>query len=140
MQAVGETDFNETVLGSDTPVIVDFWAEWCGPCRLVHPELEKISTEYEGKVKVVKVEGEFVWHTHEDTDELFLVIDGELTIQLRDGDVVLRPGQLYVVPRGVEHCPSADGEVHAVLVEPTGVVNTGDAGGPMTAQYDDSLA
>ena len=92
------------------------------------------------EVKVVKVEGEFVWHTHEDTDELFLIIDGELTIQLRDGDVVLRPGQLYVVPRGVEHCPSADGEVHAVLVEPTGVVNTGDAGGPMTAQYDDSLA
>jgi thioredoxin 1 len=55
MQAVGETDFNETVLASDTPVIVDFWAEWCGPCRLVHPELEKISTEYEGKVKVVRL-------------------------------------------------------------------------------------
>ena len=55
MQAVGETDFNEAVLASDTPVIVDFWAEWCGPCRLVHPELEKISTEYEGKVKVVRL-------------------------------------------------------------------------------------
>ena len=102
------------------------------------PKVVARLNDYE--VKVVKVEGEFVWHTHEDTDELFLVIDGELTIQLRGGDVVLRPGQLYVVPRGVEHCPSADGEVHAVLVEPTGVVNTGDAGGPMTAQYDDSLA
>ena len=102
------------------------------------PKVVARLNDYE--VKVVKVEGEFVWHTHEDTDELFLVIDGELTIRLRDGDVVLRPGQLYVVPRGVEHCPSADGEVHAVLVEPTGVVNTGDAGGPMTAQYDDSLA
>ncbi|WP_448619611.1 cupin domain-containing protein [Geodermatophilus sp. URMC 65] len=102
------------------------------------PKVVARLNDYE--VKVVKVEGEFVWHTHEDTDELFLVIDGELTIQLRDGDVVLRPGQLYVVPRGVEHCPSADGEVHAVLVEPTGVVNTGDAGGPMTARYDDSLA
>jgi mannose-6-phosphate isomerase-like protein (cupin superfamily) len=102
------------------------------------PKVVARLNDYE--VKVVKVEGEFVWHTHEDTDELFLVIDGELTVQLRDGDVVLRPGQLYVVPRGVEHCPSADGEVHAVLVEPTGVVNTGDAGGPMTAQYDDSLA
>ena len=102
------------------------------------PKVVARLNDYE--VKVVKVEGEFVWHTHEDTDELFLVLAGELTIQLRDGDVVLRPGQLYVVPRGVEHCPSADGEVHAVLVEPTGVVNSGDAGGPMTAQYDDSLA
>ena len=102
------------------------------------PKVVARLNDYE--VKVVKVEGEFVWHTHEDTDELFLVIDGELTIRLRDGDVVLRPGQLYVVPRGVEHCPSADGEGHAVLVEPTGVVNTGDAGGPMTARYDDSLA
>ncbi len=75
----------------------------------------------------------------EDTDELFLVVHGELTIQLRDGDVVLRPGQLFVVPRGVEHCPVADGEVHALLVEPAGVVNTGDAGGALTAAYDDSL-
>ncbi|MPZ69718.1 MAG: thioredoxin [Actinobacteria bacterium] len=55
LQAVGEQDFNESVLASDTPVIVDFWAEWCGPCRLVHPELEKISVEYEGKVKIVKL-------------------------------------------------------------------------------------
>ena len=92
------------------------------------------------EIKVVKLQGEFVWHTHDDTDELFLVIEGELTIQLRDGNVVLRPGQLYVVPRGVEHCPVADGEVHAVVIEPVGVVNTGDAGGPLTARYDDSLA
>lgn len=91
------------------------------------------------EIKVVKVQGEFVWHSHADTDELFLVVDGELTIQMRDRAVVLRPGQLYVVPRGVEHCPRADGEVHAVLMEPTGVVNTGEAGGPLTAPYDDSL-
>jgi len=91
------------------------------------------------ELKVVKVKGEFGWHTHEDTDELFIVVDGELTIQLRDGDVTLQPGQLFVVPRGVEHCPVADGEVHGLLIEPTGVVNTGDAGGEMTASYDDSL-
>ena len=92
------------------------------------------------EVKVVKVSGEFVWHTHADTDELFLVVAGELTIQLRDGDVMLGPGQMFVVPRGVEHCPIAAGEVHAVLIEPVGVVNTGNAGGPLTAAYDDSLA
>jgi mannose-6-phosphate isomerase-like protein (cupin superfamily) len=91
------------------------------------------------EIKVVKVQGEFVWHTHEETDELFLVVHGELTIQLRDGDVVLRPGQLFVVPRGVEHCPIADGEVHALLIELVGVINTGNAGGELTAAYDDSL-
>lgn len=92
------------------------------------------------EIQVVKVDGEFVWHSHDETDELFLVIAGELTIQLRDGNVTLRPGQLYVVPRGVEHCPVADGEAHAVLIEPAGVLNTGNAGGPLTAAHDDSLA
>lgn len=91
------------------------------------------------EIKVVKLRGEFVWHAHDDTDELFLVVNGQLRIQLRDGDVVLRPGQLFVVPRGVQHCPIADGEVHAVLIEPVGVVNTGAAGGALTATYDDSL-
>ena len=90
-------------------------------------------------VKLVKLQGDFVWHAHEDTDELFLVLDGSLTIELRDGDVVLGPGQLVVVPRGVEHRPVAEGEVHVMLVEPAGVVNTGDAGGPLTARYDGSL-
>ena len=102
------------------------------------PKVVARLNDYE--IKVVKVKGEFVWHTHDDTDELFLVLDGELIIQLRDGDVTLRPGQMYVVPRGVEHCPIADGEVQAVLIEPVGVVNTGSAGGPLTAAYDDSLA
>jgi mannose-6-phosphate isomerase-like protein (cupin superfamily) len=91
------------------------------------------------EIKVVKLQGEFVWHTHAETDELFLVVQGELTIQLRDGNVVLRPGQLFVVPRGVEHCPVAEGEVHALLIEPAGVMNTGSAGGGRTAGYDDSL-
>ena len=72
---------------------------------------------------------------HDDTDELFLILDGELTIQLRDGNVSLRQGQLFVVPRGVEHCPVAAGEVHAILIEPVGVLNTGGAGGPLTATY-----
>jgi mannose-6-phosphate isomerase-like protein (cupin superfamily) len=92
------------------------------------------------EIKLARLDGEFVWHTHEDTDELFLVLDGELTIQLRDGDVVVRPGELFVVPRGVEHCPTTKGEVRAMLIEPRGVVNTGDAGGSLTATFDDSLA
>lgn len=87
-------------------------------------------------IKVVKVDGEFVWHSHEDTDELFLVLAGELAIRLRDRDVVLGRGQLSVVPRGVEHCPVAREEVHAVLIEPTGTPNTGDAGGARTAAYE----
>ena len=91
------------------------------------------------EIKLAKLKGEFVWHTHDDTDELFLVIDGRLTIQLRDGDVTLGPGQLFVVPRGVEHCPITDGDVAVMLIEPAGVVNTGAAGGELTATYDDSL-
>jgi mannose-6-phosphate isomerase-like protein (cupin superfamily) len=92
------------------------------------------------ELKIVRIQGEFVWHTHEDTDELFLVLDGALTIQLRDGDVVLNAGEMFVVPKGVEHCPKADGEVRAVLIEPIGVINTGDAGGERTARHDDSLS
>jgi mannose-6-phosphate isomerase-like protein (cupin superfamily) len=102
------------------------------------PKVVARLNDYE--VKVVKLRGEFVWHKHDDTDELFFVISGELTIRLRDRDISVRPGQLFVVPRGVEHCPVAGEEVHALLIEPTGVVNTGDAGGPGTAEYDDSLA
>jgi mannose-6-phosphate isomerase-like protein (cupin superfamily) len=95
------------------------------------PKLVARLNDYE--VKLVRIQGDFVWHTHEETDELFLVLDGLLTIQLRDRDVVLGPGQLFVVPRGVEHCPRADKEVRALLLEPAGVTNTGDAGGDLTA-------
>jgi mannose-6-phosphate isomerase-like protein (cupin superfamily) len=101
------------------------------------PKVVARLNDYE--VKVVKLEGEFVWHSHDDTDELFVVLDGRLTIRLRDGEVRLGPGQLYVVPRGVEHCPVADGEVSAVLIEPEGVVNTGEVGGELTAAHDTSL-
>jgi mannose-6-phosphate isomerase-like protein (cupin superfamily) len=101
------------------------------------PKVVARLNDYE--IKIVRIQGEFVWHTHEDTDELFLVLAGELTIRMRGGEVVLSPGEMYVVPRGVEHCPVATDEVQAVLIEPTGVVNTGDAGGPLTAGYDELL-
>jgi mannose-6-phosphate isomerase-like protein (cupin superfamily) len=101
------------------------------------PKVVARLNDYE--IKLAKLKGEFVWHTHDDTDELFLVIDGDLTIQLRDGDVVVRPGQLYVVPRGTEHCPIAEGDVAVMLIEPEGVVNTGSSGGDLTATHDDSL-
>jgi len=78
-------------------------------------------------VMVVKVKGEFIWHSHPDTDDFFLVLKGALTIQLRDGDVHLGPGDLYVVPKGVEHRPVAEEEVHLLLIEPRGTPNTGDA-------------
>ena len=86
------------------------------------------------KLELVKAQGEFVWHSHPDTDDFFLVLAGRLTIQLRDRDVVLDPGELFVVPRGVEHCPKADEETHVLLIEPLGTPNTGDAGGERTAR------
>ena len=83
-------------------------------------------------VKIAKVQGEFVWHSHPETDELFLVHRGELTIELREGVVRLGAGELYVVPRGVEHRPVAEQECEIVMLEPVGTVNTGDAGGERT--------
>jgi mannose-6-phosphate isomerase-like protein (cupin superfamily) len=77
-------------------------------------------------VMVVKIEGPFVWHKHEDTDDFFLVLKGSLTIQLRDGNVHLGPGEMFIVPRGVEHCPVAERETHVLLIEPKGTPNTGD--------------
>ena len=93
-----------------------------------------VATVNDYEVKLARLQGEFVWHTHDETDELFLVVEGELLLQLRDRDVVLGPGQMFVVPRGVEHCPRADGEVKLLMLEPAGVVNTGDAGGELTAE------
>jgi mannose-6-phosphate isomerase-like protein (cupin superfamily) len=78
-------------------------------------------------VMVVKVKGEFVWHKHDDTDDFFLVLKGVLDIQLRDRTITLESGQMYVVPKGVEHRPVAREEVHLLLIEPTGTPNTGDA-------------
>jgi mannose-6-phosphate isomerase-like protein (cupin superfamily) len=78
-------------------------------------------------VMVVKVKGEFVWHKHDDTDDFFLVLKGTLDIQLRDKTITLGPGQMFVVPKGVEHRPVAREEVHLLLIEPAGTPNTGDA-------------
>ncbi len=77
-------------------------------------------------IMVVKVQGEFVWHKHDDTDDFFMVLKGRLTIRLRDGEVTLGPGELFVVPKGVEHCPFAEEETHLLLIEPTGTPNTGN--------------
>ncbi|MFH8615608.1 cupin domain-containing protein [Streptomyces sp. NPDC017979] len=93
---------------------------------------KKIADVNDYEVKLAKLKGEFVWHSHPDTDELFLVVSGRLTIRLREGDVVLGPGELFVVPRGAEHCPVADEETAILLLEPKGTPNTGDAGGPLT--------
>ncbi len=84
------------------------------------------------EVKVAKLLGEFVWHRHDDTDELFLVMHGRLRIELHERTIVLDPGQAVIVPRGVEHRPIADEEVHVLLFETAGTINTGDAGGPLT--------
>ena len=87
------------------------------------------------KIAVSKASGEFVWHSHPDTDDFFLVLAGRLTIQLRDRDVELEAGQLFVVPRGVEHCPRADEEAHILLIEPAGTPNTGDSDARAPAAY-----
>ena len=88
----------------------------------------RIVGRYNGsELRVVKLAGEFTWHSHADTDEMFLVVKGQLRMQFRDGVEVLDPGDTIVVPRGVEHCPAADGECHVLLLDAEGTLNTGDA-------------
>ena len=86
--------------------------------------------------KLVKVQGEFVWHEHPETDEVFIVINGVLDIEFRDGKVTLESGEMFIIPKGVEHRPVAKNECNMMLVEPKGVINTGDAGGQLTAEND----
>lgn len=86
--------------------------------------------------KVVKLLGDFIWHDHLDTDETFIVLEGQLRIDFRDGHALLNAGEMYVVPKGVEHKPSAAQEVKLLLIEPKGVLNTGSEGGERTAQND----
>ena len=85
-------------------------------------------------VKLVKLKGEFVWHHHDQEDELFLVVKGRLVLKLRDRDLVLGPGELAIIPHGVEHLPVADEETHVLLIEPRDTPNTGDAGGERTVE------
>ena len=86
--------------------------------------------------KIVKIKGDFVWHDHADTDETFIVLEGTLRIDFRDGAVTLKEGEMYVVPKGVEHKPYAENEVKMLLIEPKGVLNTGHEGGDRTAVND----
>ncbi|THK36875.1 cupin domain-containing protein [Ensifer sp. MPMI2T] len=88
------------------------------------------------QVKIVRIEGDFVWHDHPETDEAFIVLDGTLRIDFRGGSVTVGPGEMYVVPKGVEHKPFAQGEVKMLLIEPRGILNTGHEGGERTAEND----
>jgi mannose-6-phosphate isomerase-like protein (cupin superfamily) len=111
-------------IGEKMNLLQDLWS----------PRVIAEMNEYQ--FKVVKLEGDFVWHDHPETDETFLVIEGELRIDFRDGSVTVGPGELYIVPKGVEHKPYAAKEVKLMLIEPRGVLNTGHAGGERTAQND----
>ncbi|PDT85538.1 cupin domain-containing protein [Sinorhizobium sp. BJ1] len=88
------------------------------------------------QLKIVRIEGDFIWHDHPETDEAFIVLEGMLRIDFRDGSVTLGPGEMYVVPKGVEHKPYAASEVKMLLIEPRGTANTGQAGGERTAAND----
>ena len=84
--------------------------------------------------KLAKVKGEFVWHSHEETDETFIVLDGELLIEFRDKKIRINKGELYIVPKGIEHKPYAENECHIMLIEPKGIINTGDKSTKLTSK------
>ena len=86
--------------------------------------------------KLVKIEGDFVWHDHQETDEVFIVLSGEMEIEFRDGKVRLKEGEMFVVQKGIEHKPHAECECEILVIEPRGVVNTGEIGGALTAEKD----
>tara|TARA_Y100001936_G_C15764878_1_gene503150 strand:+ start:149 stop:517 length:369 start_codon:yes stop_codon:yes gene_type:complete len=86
--------------------------------------------------KLVKIQGEFIWHNHKDTDETFLVIEGEMTIEFKDGKIDLSEGEMYIVPKGVEHKPYSKKECKILIIEPKGIINTGDKKGELTAKED----
>ena len=111
----------------------------------INDKLNKFSDLWSPKViaemndyqfKLAKVKGEFVWHSHEETDETFIVLDGELLIEFRDKKIRLNKGELYIVPKGVEHKPYAENECHIMLIEPKGIINTGDKSTKLTSKND----
>jgi len=111
----------------------------------INDKLNKFSDLWSPKViaemndyqfKLAKVKGEFVWHSHEETDETFIVLDGELLIEFRDKKIKLNKGELYIVPKGVEHKPYAENECHIMLIEPKGIINTGDKSTKLTSKND----
>jgi mannose-6-phosphate isomerase-like protein (cupin superfamily) len=104
--------------------IPDFW----------QPRVVAEMNDYQ--FKLVRIEGDFLWHDHAETDETFIVLEGQLRIDFRDGHVLIGPGEMYVVPKGVEHKPYAEREVRMMLIEPRGTLNTGEVGGERTAQND----
>jgi len=117
-----------------TPAAIDLRAKLA---RVAVPWSPRVVAELNDyQVKVVKLAGDFVWHRHDDTDELFIVLQGEMDVGFRDREVTVREGEMIVVPRGVEHITRARAECHALIIEPRGVVNTGDAGGALTAAQD----
>jgi mannose-6-phosphate isomerase-like protein (cupin superfamily) len=114
----------KVVLAEKLALVADFWSP------------KAIGEVNDFHVKLVKLKGEFVWHAHEGEDELFLVLRGRLRMQLRDGEIVVDPGELVVVPHGTEHRPVADEETHVLLLEPKTTVNTGTAGGERTREVE----
>ncbi|CAN5383470.1 cupin domain-containing protein [soil metagenome] len=124
-------------MSESTPVAVSISAALASFSEQWQPH--RLVSVNDQDVKIARIQGEFVWHTHPESDELFLVVSGEMTLQLRDGDgsareVLVGPNEIYVVPAGVEHCPKSEGETVIVMVEKQGTVNTGDAGGDRTAE------
>ncbi|HLO28942.1 MAG TPA: cupin domain-containing protein [Anaerolineales bacterium] len=110
-----------------------------------HEKLAKLSEQWSPRIlaqmndyhfKIAKIQGEFIWHDHAETDEVFIVLKGQLELQFHDGNVLLNEGELFVVPKGVEHKPVAEQECHILLVEPVGTVNTGDVVSERTAAND----
>jgi mannose-6-phosphate isomerase-like protein (cupin superfamily) len=117
-------DYRSINLAEKLERIPDFWQQ------------RVIAEMNDYQFKLVRIEGDFIWHDHPETDEAFFVIEGELRIDFRDGSVIIGPGEMFVVPKGVEHKPFAEKEVRMMVIEPRGILNTGQQGGERTAQND----